>query len=67
MASPHQPSPTPEEIAARATELWRLAGSPPGGEAKYREAAAAELAKHREMTNRTADAPASRGPSRRKQ
>ncbi|ACB73402.1 DUF2934 domain-containing protein [Opitutus terrae] len=64
MAPQHQPSPTPEEIAARATELWRLAGSPPGEEANYHAAAEAELHKQRELTERTANDPGSRGPSR---
>ena len=48
-----QPSPSPDEISARALELWRLAGSLPGQEQKYREAAIAELQKHAELTERS--------------
>lgn len=63
--SSHQPRPTPEEIDARAQELWQIAGSPPGGPQFYRSSAEAELMKQREVTDRTADDPVSRPPARR--
>ena len=42
------------EVSARAAELWRIAGSPPGREAEYRAAAESELNQDQDLTTRTA-------------
>ncbi len=66
MPAPHQPKPQPEEIAARARELWLIAGSPPGGDQRFHAAAEAELLKQRETTDRAADDPAAQHPTKRR-
>ena len=55
MANSHQPPPGPSEIAARATELWQIAGSPPGRDMEFWLAAESELNRDRESTSATAD------------
>lgn len=42
-----QPEPSSVEIAARAKQLWQIAGSPKGRERDYRAAAEAELRQER--------------------
>jgi hypothetical protein len=64
MAANDLTSPSPEQIAAHARELWRLAGSPPGGDQSFRAAAEAELRKRAEQTEAVARDPVSRPPER---
>jgi hypothetical protein len=65
MAASNPSSPSPEQITSHALELWRLAGSPPGGEQPFRAAAEAELRKRAEQTEAVARDPVSRPPERR--
>lgn len=67
MANNHQPPPGPTEIAARATELWQIAGSPVGRDVEFWLAAESELNRDREATSAAADDRAvSEDPARKK-
>jgi hypothetical protein len=55
MSTSHQPPPTETEIAARASELWRIAGNPAGRDLEFWLAAESELKRDRDVTARTAD------------
>jgi hypothetical protein len=54
-AKNHQPPPTHEEIAARARQLWSIAGSPERRDLEFWLAAEAEVGHERGETGRAAD------------
>jgi len=55
MSNTRQPPLSEPEIAARARELWRIAGNPPGRDLEFWLAAEAELKRDREVTATAAD------------
>jgi hypothetical protein len=55
MSKPHDPlTPTKEEIAARARQLWQQAGQPADRDDEFWFGAEAELRKDRELSVKTA-------------